>query len=215
MQRKNTVSCWLLASIVGAVGQPAFAQVQLQPEARLGAVASNGPLTDLPTTINTLDLVAKSDLKNGVSIAVWRYSTKYGEGDCDRGAGTAGAGAKSCPRVGLLVSTRWELEDNSKFALWSVSDRQWWRVAGAVDSRTPGKFDDQGTTSDLVLYACEASRNVATGSVQPSLSDNWHAVPYRLRVGAYDQVSLVRLPEQGPQRNCFGDDAAPRPPPKT
>ncbi|WP_170292330.1 hypothetical protein [Xanthomonas maliensis] len=202
---------WLLAALTGLLSPTAIAQVPLQQTAQLLAVTPAGQLTDLPMTFNTLELVAKSDLKNGVSILVWRYSTKYGEGDCDR---SAGSDTKSCPRVGLLVSTRWEMEEQSRFALWSISDRRWWRVAGPVGSKAIGTFDDHGTQSDLMLYACEASSSVASGASQPTPSDNWHAVPYRLHVGAFDQVRLTRLPEQAPQRNCFGDDAAPRPEPK-
>jgi hypothetical protein len=214
MKRHCPAIYGFLMYFIASSSPAATAQVQLQPEARLKTVSQNDPLGDLPKTFNTLDLVAKADLKNGVSILVWRYSTKYGEGNCDRGAGPVGSDAKTCPRVGLLVSTRWELEDNSKFALWNVSDRQWWRVAGTVDSRKPGVFENHGEVSDLVLYACEASEMVEKGTIDPTASDNWHAVPYRLEVGAYNEVSLKRLPEQGPQRNCMGDDAPPRDPSK-
>lgn len=215
--RRKRMTSWIhgvLVCFLASASAVAIAQMQLQPEAKLKMVSKSDQLTDLPKTFNTLDLVARTNMKNGVSVIIWRYSTKYGEGGCDRGVGPVGIDAKTCPRVGLLISTRLELEDNSKFSLWSISDRQWWRVAGPIDSRELGIFESNGQVSSILLYACEASTTVENGSVDPSASDNWHAVPYRLEVGEYNQVSLKRLADPNPKHNCFGDNAPPRDPQK-
>jgi hypothetical protein len=169
---------------------------------------TEGTIKDLPKTINTLDLVAESHLQSGVDIKIWRYATKYGEGGCDQG-GQVGLDAKTCPRFGLLISTRWEMEDNSKFALWFSDPRRWWRLSDADAKNPVGALHGSGEAGSLTLYACEASMAVDTGKVDPSATDNWHAVPYRLSVGPYNKARLERLPDPSPQKNCWSDDKSP------
>lgn len=179
---------------------------QLQAPALLHGV--DGSFKELPKTINTLDLVAKADLESGVDIKVWRYATKYGEGSCDQG-GQVGLDATTCPRFGLMISTRWEMEGNSKFALWVADPRRWWRLPDSTVQSSPDAFQESGGVGSLTLYACEASTAVDTGKVDPSSADNWHVVPYRLTIGPYNKARLERLPDIGPQKNCWRDDKAP------
>jgi DNA-directed RNA polymerase subunit H (RpoH/RPB5) len=76
----NTAGAVLMGSILGVVCNVSVASTspQLQTQALLHTVDSS--VEDLPKTINTLDLVAESQLRSGVVIKVWRYATKYGEG---------------------------------------------------------------------------------------------------------------------------------------
>jgi len=194
---------WTFFAVCDAAEAPS--SHTLQASARLYPAGNS--VQNLPQAISTLDSVAEFDLHSGVVIRIWRYATKYGEGGCDQG-GEVGLDGRTCPRFGLMISTRWEMEDNSKFALWITDSRRWWRLSSEA-KRDDGRFEESEGVGSLVLYACEASTSVDSGKADPSKDDNWHAVPYRLSIGPYDKVRLERLPDTAPQKNCWNDDTPP------
>lgn len=201
------VSIAILSSAFSSACNAAEAPTPRQLQASAQLHVAGDSIHDLPKSISTLELVVEHNLHSGVVIRIWRYATKYGEGGCDQG-GQVGLDGKTCPRFGLMVSTRWEMEDDSKFALWTTDPRRWWRLPPGAKG-TVGGFRESGGIGSVILYACEASTAVDTGEVDPSSVDNWHAVPYRLSVGPYNKVRLERLPDVGPPKNCWSDGKPP------
>ncbi len=146
----------------------------------------------------TLQTLSVERIGNGVTATVWRYTTKYSE--CDDGD-SLGNAAKTCPRYGLLISTWLDLEGGSKFALWRVSPRRFWK---ATPTQSKASIADPYAWV-FRLDGCEASAEVDAGLVNPNSGDDWKATAYALKVIAYDHVTLTRLPDNGPARNCYRD----------
>jgi hypothetical protein len=145
--------------------------------------------------IGTLETLTDVRLRNGVTVRVLRYHTKYGECSDSNEQSDSDLG---CPQVALLVSVWLDEEDASEFHLWRSSSRLWWRLDSEQSKQT-----QSDRRYELHLLACERSKSAGMGVGGAQAA--WRPVPYLLTVQWPDKATLERVGATPANRNCFRD----------
>lgn len=170
----------------------------LLPVTAIGGVSPQSGvnrLADTPADVfGNLRPIARRRLASGVTVSIWRYTTRFGQ--CERGREAA-----TCPRGALLVSTTPDGEGRAEFGLWRSSERFSWKAAATQ----PEPQSESAEDLDVRLDDCEASSEVDGGAIAAHIGDTWRAATYALKIGRYGAVSFIRLPDEGPPRYCLRD----------